>query len=182
MSRAALARVHAAHADAWEAEGRLRERDGGGALEVRGLRLMASGLAGAPRNGGDATAPDADLAAARAYYAARGTAWGVRVPSGMPWRAGRRLKTLRIMAVEPGAFVPAPAVPGVDLRPAGPGDLEAVLAVDAAAFGGDPAAERPWLAPHLGARRFTTVLATRDGEPVGTCLLYTSDAADDSRV
>jgi hypothetical protein len=36
--------VRMAHADAWEAEGRLRERYGGGVARVRGARLMASGI------------------------------------------------------------------------------------------------------------------------------------------
>lgn len=168
MTRAGPARVHAAHADAWEAEGRLRERDGGGVLTARGLRLMASGLPHAQWNGGDVTAPDADVEAARAFYAARGARWGVRVPAGMPWPHGRRLPTLRLMALAPDDFRPAPAADGVAVRAAGPGDLEAVVAIDAAAFEEDPADERPWIAPHLGAAAITTALATLDGEPAGT--------------
>src|SRR6185503_11252028 len=123
-----LARVQVAHADAWQVEGRLREPWGGGALEVPGLRLMASGLPGAQWNSGDVTAADADLDAARAFYAARGAAWGLRVPAQLPWRHGRPLLTLRLMAVAPAAFVPAPVPPGVAVRPAGPDDLETVLA------------------------------------------------------
>jgi GNAT superfamily N-acetyltransferase len=163
-----VTRVHAAHADAWEAEGRLRERDGGGALAVRGLRLMASGLAQAQWNSGDVTAPDADLDAARAFYAERGAEWGVRVPVGMAWPHGRRVLTLRLMALEPAAFRPAPESSGVAVRAATATDLDAVLAVDAVAFDEDPADERPWLAPHLGAAVVTTALATLDGEPAGT--------------
>ena len=49
---------------------------------------MASGLPDAQWNSGDVTAPDADLDAARAFYAERGAAWGLRVPAGMAWRTG----------------------------------------------------------------------------------------------
>jgi GNAT superfamily N-acetyltransferase len=168
VSRVAAARVRAAHADAWQAEGRLRERDGGGALEAPGLRLIASGLPHAQWNSGDVTTPDADLATARGFYAARGAAWGLRVPSGMPWRQGRRVRTLRLMAVDAADFVPAPDAPGVAVRAAGADDLDAVVAIDAEAFGEDRAAERLWIAPHLGAAGFATALATLDGEAAGT--------------
>jgi GNAT superfamily N-acetyltransferase len=168
VTSGALARVAVAVADAWEVEGRVRERDGGGVLEVRGLRLMASGLRHAQWNGGDVTEPEADVAAARAFYAQRGAEWGVRVPAGMPWRHGRRLLTLDLMALAPGDFAPAPAPRGFAIREADGTDLDAVVAVDAAAFEADPADERPWLAPHLGAHRITTALVTLDGEPVAT--------------
>jgi GNAT superfamily N-acetyltransferase len=167
-ARARLTRVQVAHADAWEAEGRLRESRGGGALAVRGLRLMASGLRHAQWNSGDVTAPDADLDAARAFYAQRGADWGVRVPAGMKWRHGRRLLRLRLMALEPPAFRPAPESPAVEVRAAAPADLDAVLAIDTAAFGVVAENERPWLEPHLAAPGITTALATLDGEPAGT--------------
>jgi GNAT superfamily N-acetyltransferase len=167
--RPALTRVHIAHADAWQAEGRLRERHGGGARDVRGLRLMASGLPQAQWNSGDVTAPDADLDAARAFYADRGAAWGVRVPAGMPWSHGRHVLTLRLMALESSAFRPAPQAAGVAVREATPADLEAVLAIDTEAFDADPAVERAWLEPHFDeAANVTTALATLDGEPAGT--------------
>jgi GNAT superfamily N-acetyltransferase len=167
-ARARLTRVQVAHADAWEEEGRLRASRGGGALAVRGLRLMASGLPHAQWNSGDVTAPDADLAAARSFYAERGADWGVRVPAGMAWAHGSRVLTLRLMALEPAAFRPAPAPPGVAVRAATRADLDAVLAVDAAAFGADPDVERAWLEPHLDAPAVTTALATLDEEPAGT--------------
>jgi GNAT superfamily N-acetyltransferase len=163
-----IERVHVAHADAWEAEGRLRERQGGRVGEVRGMRLMASGLKPAQWNSGDVTAPDADVEAARAFYSRRGTDWGVRVPAGMPWRHGRRVLTLDLMALAPAVFVPAPRARGVEVRAAGAADLEAVVGLDAAAFEEDPADERPWIAPHLGTPRVATALATLDGEPAGT--------------
>ena len=70
------------HADAWQAQGRLRERFGGATRELQGIRVTASGLRDAEFNGGDVTASDADIEGARAFFAARGAAWGVRVPIG----------------------------------------------------------------------------------------------------
>lgn len=175
MTARPLARVQVAHADAWQVEGRLREPWGGGALEVPGLRLMASGLVGPQWNSGDVTAPDADLDAARAFYRERGAAWGLRVPAQLPWRHGRPLLTLRLMSLVPETFAPAPAPAGVVVRAAGPADLETVLAIDAPAFGADPAEDRGWLAPRLGVDAVTTALATLDGEPVGTGLAVRSD-------
>jgi GNAT superfamily N-acetyltransferase len=176
-ARRVLTRVQVAHADAWEAEGRLREGEGGGALAVRGLRLMASGLPQSQWNSGDVTAPDADIAAARAFYAERGAEWGVRVPVGMRWAHGRRLLTLRLMALEPGAFRPAPEAAGVAVRQATPAHLDAVLAIDTDAFGEDPAVERAWIEPHLGAPAITTALATLDGAPAGTGYTIRTDGA-----
>jgi GNAT superfamily N-acetyltransferase len=167
-ARPRLTRVQVAHADAWQAEGRLREAAGGGVLEVPGLRLMASGLPHAQWNSGDVTAPDADLGAARAFYAERGAGWGVRVPVGMAWPHGRRVLTLRLMALDPARFRPAPATPGVAVRAATAADFDTVLEIDTEAFDADPAVERPWLAPHAGAPSVTTALATLDGEPAGT--------------
>jgi GNAT superfamily N-acetyltransferase len=175
VSGPALSRVQVAHADAWQVEGRVREPQGGGALEVRGLRLMASGLAGPQWNSGDVTAPDADLDAARAFYGARGAAWGLRVPQGMPWRHGLRLKTLRLMTVERGRFVPSPGPRGVEVRAAGPDDLDTIVAIDAPAFGEDPDEEREWIAPRLGVAGITSALATLDGDAVGTGLAIRTD-------
>ena len=178
MTGPALSRVQVAHADAWQAEGRLHERHGGGALEVRGMRLMASGLSDPPRNSADVTSADADLDAARAFYAARGTAWGARVPPGIRWAHGRKLLTLRLMGLDPEDFTPVPTAAGVEVRAAGAADLEAVLRIDAPVFGEDPALERPWLEPHLGARDVDVVLASLDGDPVGTgYALRTDDRA-----
>lgn len=175
MSERVPSRIHVAHADAWQAEGRLRERDGGGALEVRGLRLMASGLPHPQWNSGDVTAADADVEAARAFYAARDADWGMRVPPGIAWHHGRKLLTLRLMALEARDFVPAPATPGIAVRAAAPDDLETVLGIDAAAFEEDPEDERGWLAPHLGAPEIEVALATLEGRPAGTGYTIATD-------
>jgi GNAT superfamily N-acetyltransferase len=174
-ARPPLTRVQVAHADAWQAEGRLREADGGGVLEVPGLRLMASGLPSAQWNSGDVTAADADLDAARAFYAERGAAWGVRVPVGLWWPHGRHVLTLRLMALDPARFRPAPETDAVTVRAATAADFDTVLAIDAEAFGADPALERPWLAPHIDATAVTTALATLDGEPAGTGYAVATD-------
>jgi GNAT superfamily N-acetyltransferase len=171
------ARVRTAHADGWAVEGALREPFGGGAATLRGIRLMASGIAHPQWNSADVTGPDADLEGARAFYAQRGVAWGVRVPAGMPFTAGRHLFTMRLMGLLAGGLQAAPAVPGLTLRPAGPDDLETVLRVDTTAFGSDPELYRPWTAPHLSAPQITVVLAALDGEPVGTAYALRSDGA-----
>ena len=160
------ARVRTAHGDAWAAEGALRTPHGGGALALTGIRVMASGLPQPQWNGADVTAPYPDLEGARAFYAQRGLTLGVRVPEALPWSAGHHLLDLRLMGLEPRAFVPAAGVPGLAVRVAD--DLEAVLKLDSEAFGGDPEDSRPWIEPHLAAPAFTVALAELDGEPAAT--------------
>jgi ribosomal protein S18 acetylase RimI-like enzyme len=174
LARTALART--AHADAWEQHGLLRAGRGGAVAELPGIRLMASGLGHPQWNNGDVTDPAAvDVGAVRAWYAALGVPWGVRVPAGAPWRHGRHLFRKRLMLLDADRFVPAPAVPGLRLRTAGPDDLAAVVAVDAVAFDGDPAAEAPWIRPHLVAPSVTVALAELDGVAVGTGYALRSD-------
>ena len=171
------ARVRTAHADAWAAEGVLREPMGGGALTLTGIRCMASGLPQPQYNGADVTAAHPDLEGARAFYADRGLGLGVRVPEGMPWSAGRHVLDLRLMRLRPAAFVPAPAVDGLTVRKATRNDLEAVAALDAEAFGGGPDDSRPWIAPRLGAAGFTVALAELGGEPAATAYANLTDGA-----
>jgi GNAT superfamily N-acetyltransferase len=172
--RTALART--AHADAWEQHGLLRAGHGGAAAELPGIRLMASGLPHPQWNNGDVTDPAAvDVDAVRAWYAARGVPWGVRVPAGAPWPHGRHLFRKRLMLLHLDRLVPAPAVPGLRVRAAGPDDLASVVAVDAAAFEGDPETEAPWIRPHLDAPAATVALAELDGVAVGTAYVLRSD-------
>jgi ribosomal protein S18 acetylase RimI-like enzyme len=171
------ARVRTAHADAWAVEGALREPFGGGAATLRGIRVMASGVPHPQWNSADVTGPDADLEGARAFYAARGVAWGVRVPAGMRWDAGRHLFRMELMGLRPAGLKAAPDVDGVVVRAAGPADLDAVLAVDTTAFGSDPRLYRPWIEPHLSAPAITVALAELGGEPVGTAYSVSSDGA-----
>lgn len=166
-------RVRIAHADAWEGHGRLRAERGGDTAELRGIRLSASGIAHPQWNNGDVTA--AALEGARAFFAARGVPWGVRVPAGMAWRDGRPLFRQRLMGLPAGEHRPAPGVPGLRLRAATPADLSTVLRIDVDAFGGEPTLERQWLEPQLSAARCTVALAELDGAPVATGSSLRSD-------
>jgi GNAT superfamily N-acetyltransferase len=171
------ARVRTAHADAWAVEGALREPYGGGTATLPGIRLMAAGLPHAQWNSADVTGPRADLEGARAFYAERGVPWGVRVPEGMRWAAGRHLFRMGLMGLTPRRLVAPPAVPSLTVRQAGPDDLETVLAVDTSAFGSDPDLYRPWTAPHLDAPAVTVALAALGDEPVATAYSLRSDGA-----
>jgi GNAT superfamily N-acetyltransferase len=165
------ARVQDAQADMWEYEGRLRA----GVAELRGIRLMASGLPQPQWNNGDVTAADADVEGARAFFAERGVPWGVRVPVGIPWDRGRHLFRKRLMGLPAGEHRPAPAVPGLVVREADRGDAGAVVRIDATAFEEDPAVQGPWVEPHIGAPGCTVALGELAGEPVATALGLRTD-------
>jgi ribosomal protein S18 acetylase RimI-like enzyme len=161
-------RARAAHADAWEAQGRLRAPYGGGAAELRGIRLSAAGIAQPQWNNGDVTAADADIEGARAFFGARATPWGVRVPPELPWTRGRLLFRIRMMALPACAFEPAGPVAGLTLAAATSADLDTLTRLDAAAFGSNPEIGRRWTEPLLGAPAATVALATHAGLPVAT--------------
>ncbi|GIG36561.1 alpha/beta fold hydrolase [Cellulomonas pakistanensis] len=170
---AALAR--AAHAETWQVHGRIRAGRGGAVAALPGARLMASGLPYPQWNNVDVLDPDrVDVAAVREWYAPRDVPWGVRVPAGTPWPHGRHLFRKRLMLLAADRLVPAPVVPGLRVRRAGAADLDAVLAVDVAAFGGDPRASRAWLEPLLRAPEATVALAELGGVPVGTAYVVRS--------
>jgi GNAT superfamily N-acetyltransferase len=171
------ARVRTAHADAWAVEGALREPYGGGTATLPGIRLMASGLPHAQWNSADVTSAGADLEGARRFYAERGVPWGVRVPAGMAWRAGTHVLTLPLMGLAARDLVPPATVPGLEIRAAGPDDLETVLSVDTTAFESDPDEYRPWTEPHLTAEAITVALASLDDEPVATGYVLRSGGA-----
>ena len=168
MSDELARRVWTAHADAWQEQGRLRERFGGGAAELPGVRLMASGLPHTAWNNGDVHDPAlVDVEAVRAWYAERGVSWGLRVPALLAWRHGRHLFVKRCMGLLPHQFRPAPPPAGVEIRPGKQSDLDVVAAIDAAAYGGAAADHLDGIAPMLGGGAFTYALALLDGEPVG---------------
>ncbi len=169
-------RVWAAHGDASQVEGRLREPYGGGVADLRDIRVMASGLPHPQWNNGDVTGPDPDLAGARAFFAERSVPWGVGVPVGVAWHGGGRLLfRKRLMGLMAAAFRRAPDADGVTVRAAGPDDLDAVLHVDTTAFEEDPDWQRPWLEPHLHAQAVTVALAELAGEPVGSAYALRSN-------
>jgi GNAT superfamily N-acetyltransferase len=174
-------RVWAAQADAWQAEGRLREPFGGGAAELPGIRLMASGLPHAQWNNGDVTEPaPVSWQEVRAWYAARagGVPWGVRVPAGMALGRGRLLFRKRCMGLLHAAFRPVDPPPGTTIRVAAPADDDTVARIDASAFGDPLESIRRWVGPHLGAPGFTVAVAISGGEAVGIATaIVTKDRA-----
>src|SRR5215207_9538957 len=91
--------VRTAHADAWQVEGRLRERYGGGVYAVRGARAMASGIRTPKWNNADVTHEQVDLEALRAWYGSRGMPWGLRVPLELSLAVGEPLFVKRCMGL-----------------------------------------------------------------------------------
>jgi predicted N-acetyltransferase YhbS len=164
--------VAAAHADAWQALGEIFASSGGGSANFPGLRLMASGLPDGAHNSGDVTAADADVEPARAFYAALGIPWGLRVPAWLRWSEGRRLRHQRLMGLLPADFLPSPTPAGTSIAVAGEADLEKVSRIDAEAFASEPAAAGvPWLAALLSEAAgdvVTVALASLGGEAVAT--------------
>lgn len=168
-------RVRMAHGDAWQVEGRLRAPYGGGATEVRGARLMASGIPTPKWNNADIVSPDPDVAAMKVWYDDRGMPWGVRVPLSIEFDLGEPLFEKRCAGLARGGFVPAAQVAGVAIRRATPADLESYVMVDAVAFRGDPKLTRAWVTPALGADRFGHWLADAAGQPIGVAMTVRSD-------
>lgn len=168
-------RVHAAQADAWQAQGRLRERCGGGAVAVPGARLMSSGLPHPQWNSGFVEDIGRfDIEAVRAWYAARafgaGVPWGLLVPQALPFAHGRLLHVKRCMGLAAGDFLPAGAPASVVFAAANMEDTDRVVLIDAEVFGEPVESDRCWIAPQIGADGFTVAIARRDGEPVGTAI------------
>lgn len=181
--RALAERAWTAHGDAWQAEGRLRESRGGGAAQLPGIRLMASGLPHAQWNNGDVTDPArVDVEAVHAWYASRargrGVPWGVCVPAGMPFAYGQHVFRKRCMALLPQQFQAVRVSSGVAVSEARPADIDAFARIDASAFNGTVEDTLPWVTPHFGAIRFTAALARLEGEPVGVATaIHTEDRA-----
>jgi len=176
-------RVWTAQADAWQAEGRLRASRGGGAIELDGVRLMASGLPHPQWNNGDVTDTSRfALDAVRAWYAARadgaGVPWGVHVPATRAFTHGQRLFRKRCMGLDRTEFRSVGAPDGVRFQAARGADLDRVARIDAAAFGNPVESNRLWLEPHLDAPGFTVALAVLNDEAIGAAnAILTDDRA-----
>lgn len=160
--------VRLAHSDAWQELGRLFEGRGGGVAEHRNVRLMASGLPHPQWNSGDVLGGDVDLDLVRAFYAAYGVPWGLRVPAELAWSHGRHVLRLRLMGLSRSDFRPVPPSPGFRLQPATAADLNSIARVDAVAFGSD-LNMRPWFEALLSARPdvVSVVRALSDDQTVG---------------
>jgi hypothetical protein len=175
----AVERVRAAHADAWEAEGRARVASGGGAARVRGARLMASGLPFPKWNNADVTGADLDVAAVRRWYAQRAVPWGLRVPVELAVDLGRPLFVKRCFGLRRPEFRPAMPPPGLLPRRAGGTDSGGwFAAAEAAAFGDPVEVAAAWVGPVFGCRGFEHWVAQRDGEvaAVATAVWSEGDA------
>jgi GNAT superfamily N-acetyltransferase len=175
--------IWAAHGDSWQAEGRLREPLGGGAIELPGIRLMASGLPHAQWNNGDVIDPAlVEVEAVRAWYATRaggaGVPWGICVPAGLPFAKGRRLFRKRCMGLLRSDFRSIEIPSEVEITVATSSDIDTFAGIDAMAFGGTVEQNRAWIEPHFGARGLTVALARLEGEPVGIATaLFTNERA-----
>ena len=81
-----MLRAWLAYGDSWWVQGRLRSRCGGGAVELPGIRLTASGLPSRQWNNGDVdNVRGVDINQVRNWYAGLALPWGVRVPTGAGW-------------------------------------------------------------------------------------------------
>ena len=170
-------RVLDAHGDAWQAEGRRRAAHGGGAAEIRGARLMASGIATAKWNNADITDAGVDLDAMRAWYAVRDVPWGMRVPLGLEVDLGTPLfekRSLYLAVSSP--WNPPPS--SLSLRRCGGDDFETFAAAEVAAFGGDLETSHRWLAPVFGSDGFEHWIAA---DPGGAIAAIASTVRTDER-
>lgn len=172
---ALIQRVRAAHADAWHAEGLLREPFGGGATQVRGARLMASGIRTPKWNNADIVGSDVDVAAMIEWYAARDVPWGVRVPLELSFELGQHLFEKRCAGLVPSDFVPSSPVAGISIRRATTADLRDYSNLELTAFGGDAEMQERWVKPALGAPGFVHWLASDAAGPVGVAATVLTD-------
>ena len=154
--------MRTAEGDAWQVHGALRA----GATSLRGIRLMASGLDHPQYNNADVTAADADIDGARAWYAAFGVPWGMRVPVELPWTHGRFIFEKRLMGLER----PAPR-----RRPRTSASPTTSTPSSRSTRRRSRCSARAWLAPQFGAPGYETALAYLDGRPVATGYSILSD-------
>lgn len=172
--------MRTAHADAWQAEGRLREPYGGGVCAVQGARAMASGIRTPKWNNADVSHEQVDVAALGAWYAGRGMPWGLRVPLEIPLAVGEPLFVKRCMGLwaSGGAdsgprLVDPPG--GVRVGRIRADERDRFVALEVAAFGDDPATARAWLAPQFGVAGFDHWVAEVAGATVGIATSVRSD-------
>jgi ribosomal protein S18 acetylase RimI-like enzyme len=137
---------------------------------------MATGLPHPQWNNGDVyDPPTVDLDEVVQWYSGLGIPWGLRVPAGAEWHHGNHLFRKRLMGAVPGSFRAPHPVAGLELRSAGPDDLESILAVDVVAFEQPPELERPWLEQLLDHPSTTLAVATLEDTVVATGSVLRSD-------
>ncbi|WP_432543864.1 GNAT family N-acetyltransferase [Kineococcus sp. SYSU DK002] len=162
-----------AHADAWAVLS--GARPGGAVARFPGVRAACSGMPAPQYNGADVVDPAlADPGEVAAWFARRGTPWAWRVRAGTDW-GGELVVRQRLAGVDAAGFAPVDLPAGCAVRVAGAGDLDALAAVDAAAFGGEPAAVRPWFAGQLRTPGVEVVLVTGPGGPLAAAYAVRSD-------
>lgn len=173
--------VRTAHADAWAVSS--GGRRGGARADLGGVRTACSGTDFAQYNGADLDDPArADPLAVAAWFAARGTPWAWRLPASTPWPAGwpggEPIVRQRLAGLRPANLRAVDVPAGTCVRTASatqPGDLDAVVAIDVAAFGTSPGAAREWLGGLLANRRVEVAIAHVDGIPVAGAHTVRSD-------
>lgn len=168
-------RVRAAHADAWELEGRAREPYGGGAARVRGARLMASGIAETKWNNADVIDASVDVDAIRSWYAARDTPWGMRIPLELDLDVGEPLFVKRCVALRSPR---SPRRGGASLEVRREQVAAEFASAEARAFRYDADDALTWVAPQFGHPGFRHWVARVDGETaaIGTTVRTDGDA------
>ena len=157
-------RIRAAHADAWEVEGRARIGYGGGWARFPNVRLMASGIARAKWNNADITGPGADLDRVVAWYGERDIPWGIRDPLELDVSFGSHLFVKRCLAIRADTFRDRGSDPRI--RRAEATQLELLARLDAMGSGAVDES-RAWIGPQLGAPGFTHWIAEFRSQPAG---------------
>jgi hypothetical protein len=170
----AAEQVHAAHADAWELEGRARALHGGGSGRVRGARLMASGLPDARWNNADVEDQDVDLDAVIAWYESRAVPWGIRVPQRLTIDLGTPLFVKRCFAMRSGELPDSEQEVGARLSRVRAAGLSRFVAAEAGLFGMPSWLAARWISPVFGKPGFAHWVAERDRRPVAVATTVAS--------
>lgn len=158
--------VARAHADAWAVQS--GTRPGGATALLPGVRVVCSGTRHAQYNGADLLDPWlADPAAVAAWFADRGTPWAWRVPAELGWTGGELFFRQRLMGLHLTSFRPVRLPEDCTVAVAGAGDLDDVVTVDVAAFGGSRSVTRQWLAGHLATPGVEVAVVRRAPGPRG---------------
>jgi hypothetical protein len=160
--------VRTAHADAWQAEGRLRERHGGGVCAVRGARAMASGIRTPKWNNADVTHEQIDLRRSASGMQPRACPATCGSHSRSPWLSASHCLSSAAWAMMVSSGSDSglhlfDRAGGVQVRRIRADERDRFVALDAAAFAEAPTTARAWLAPRfsVGGGRYRRQCAKR---------------------